>query len=187
MDIRSFGAAFQSEYSQRLGTGVISTGLDLGFATGDTAEYFGFLDHTNFADPKVHNPLLASFLFNPDFRVDQLLFRQVIGTVTNAVYFKPWVQYDLFESEKDALAGRLDILYGRALEPAATPGNSTSLGVETNLKVFYEDKGLFYAGIEWAMLWPLAGLDLVPTFQDAGVSYTSRWSTSVRARVGVQF
>jgi uncharacterized protein (TIGR04551 family) len=183
MDIRSFGLALQSEYTWKQ----VSFGLDAGFASGDSAPYFGYLDKSNFADPKFRNPQLSSFYFHPDYRVDTILFRHVIGTVTDAMYFKPFVQYDLFENENDALAGRLDILYARAIEPGATPGDAYDLGVETNLKIFYEEKGFFYAGIEWAMLWPLKALDLIPTYEDAGVSKTSRWSTAVRARIGVMF
>ena len=183
MDIRSFGFAFEGEYQTRN----LSLGLDTGLATGDTAEYFGVLDHTNYADPAVRNPRLAAFYFHPDYHLDNLLFRNVIGTVTNAFYFKPWIQYDLFEQDEDALAGRLDILYGRALEKTATPGDSANLGVETILKVFYEEKGLLYAGLEWSILWPLAAFDLIPSFEEVGVHKTSRWATALRARLGVMF
>ncbi len=183
MDIRSLGFAFEGEYQSR----GLSFGLDAGLATGDTAEYFGYLDRTNFADPAVRNPRLAAFYFHPDYHIDNLLFRQVIGTVTNALYFKPWIQYDLFESDEDALAGRLDILYGRAIEKSATPGNSANLGVETILRIYYEEKGLVFAGIDWSILWPMGAFDLIPSFEDVGVHKTSRWATALRARVGVMF
>lgn len=183
MDIRAFGAAFESEYM----TGNLSFGLHAGFAGGDDAEYFGYLDQTNFANPAVHNPRLASFYFNPDYRVDDLLFKYVIGTVTNAMYFKPFVQYDLFDSDTDALGARAEVLYARAIEPSATPGNSANLGVETSLKLFYEEKGLFFAGVEWTVLWPLAAFNLIPSFEDVGVSKAARWSTVLRGRIGVMF
>jgi len=183
MDVRAFGAAFESEYM----TGGLSFGLNSGFAGGDDSEYFGYLDKTNFANPTVHNPRLAAFYFNPDYRVDNLLFRYVIGTVTNAVYLKPFVQYDLFDSEKDALAGRFELLYARAVEKRATPGDSPNLGVETTIKLFYEEKNLFYAGVEWSVLWPLGAFNLIPSFEDVGVSKTSRWATSIRARIGLMF
>jgi len=183
MDIGAFGAAFESEYM----TGGLSFGLNAGFAGGDDSEYFGYLDKTNFANPKVHNSRLASFYFNPDYRVDNLLFRYVIGTVTNAMYFKPFIQYDLFDSDKDALAGRLEVLYARAVEERATPGDSPNLGVETTLKLFYEEKNLFYAGVEWSVLWPMAAFNLIPTFEDVGVSKTAHWTTSILGRIGVMF
>ncbi len=183
MDIRSVGFAFEGEYRMRN----LSVGFDAGLASGDTAEYFGYLDRTNFADASVRNPRLASFYFHPDYHIDNLLFRHVIGTVTNAMYFKPWIEYDLFESDDDALAGRLDILYGRALEKSATPGNSANLGVESILRVYYEEKDLLFAGIDWSILWPLGAFDLIPSFEDVGVHRTSQWAMALRARVGVLF
>lgn len=187
MDIRSFGAALESEFVFRLPTGVLSFGLDAGIATGDDSDYFGWLDHTNFADPSIRNPRLSSFYFNPDYRPDQLLFRNVIGTVTDAFYFKPWIQYDLFEDEKDALGAKLSIEYARALEARPTPGDDVNLGVETNLSVFYQQNNLFFIGVDWAMLWPFSAFDLIPTFEDAGVYKASQWCTAIRGRVGVMF
>jgi hypothetical protein len=31
---------------------------------------------------------ITNFRFDPDYRVDMLLFREIIGTVTDALYFK---------------------------------------------------------------------------------------------------
>lgn len=183
MDIRAFGGAFQGQYTWK----GLTVGLHAGFATGDTAEYFGFLDKSNFMNQNMHNPTLASFYFNPDYRVDTLLFRHVIGTVTNAMYYKAFGEYDLFESEKQSLGGRVELLYARALERSATPGNDPNLGVELNLKVFYEEKDMFFAGIDWAVLWPLDAFDLIPSFENVGISTKSKWSTAIRARVGVMF
>ncbi|MBM4396178.1 MAG: TIGR04551 family protein [Deltaproteobacteria bacterium] len=184
MEIRSIGGAFESEVQ----LGSFSFGMDLGVASGDTAEYFGWLDKSNFlSDPTSFNRRLSSFYFNPDYRPDLMMFRHVMGTVTNAFYFKPWFQYDIFESEKDALGGRIDLEYGRALEASATPGNDPNLGVELDVRLFYEQKGVFFAGIDWAVLWPLGAFDLISSFEDAGASYTSRWSTAIRGRIGIMF
>ena len=184
MELRSFGFAFESEFEFKN----LSFGFDTGLASGDKAEYFGFLDKSNFVGQR--NDRLASFYFNPDYHVDNLLFRRVIGTVTNATYFKPWVQYDLFDSEKDALAGKLSIMYARALEKTATPGDDPNLGVELNLNLFYEEKGFIHAGLEWAILWPLGAFDLIPSFppdNPSKQSKTSQWSTALRAVLGIQF
>jgi len=186
MDIRTFGAVLEAEY---LYNGNISFGFDAGIATGDkTHEYFGYMDQSTIIDGT--NPRLAAFYFHPDYHVDNLLFRRVMGTVTNAWYIRPWFQYDLFEEDDDSLAARLDVVYGRAMEANSTPGNSSNLGVELDLKIFYEEKGLFYAGLEWAVLWPLGAFDLVPGHggaPDTATAKSSQWSMVVRALVGVMF
>lgn len=185
MDIRSFGAALEFEYLM----GNISFGFDAGLATGDkTHQAFGYLDQSIINQGT--NPKLASFYFHPDYHVDELLFRRVMGTVTNSWYIRPWFQYDLFEAEADSLAARLDLVYGRALEANATPGNNANLGVELDLSIFYEEKGLIYAGLSWAVLWPLAGFDLVPGHGGVPTTATakgSKWSTAIRAIVGIMF
>ena len=32
---------------------------------------------------------MSDFKFSPDYHVDQIFFRHILGTVTNAMYFKP--------------------------------------------------------------------------------------------------
>jgi uncharacterized protein (TIGR04551 family) len=195
MDFLSFGAALETEFSMKLPTGILSFGVDAGIATGDDSDYFGWLDHTNFADPSMqqasmptnYNPRLSSFYFNPDYRPDQLLFRNMIGTVTDAFYVKPWVQYDLFEDDKDALGARLHVEYARALEARPTPGDDANLGLETNLGIFYQESDLFFIGVDWSMLWPFGAFDLIPTFENSGVSKSAQWCTALRGRVGIMF
>ena len=188
MDIRSFGLAFEGEYQ----TKNLTFGAYAGYASGDGSQYFGFLDHTNFAYPNAktnHNETLTSFYFNPDYRIDNILFRNVVGTVTDAWYVMPFVQYDLFDSEKEDLAGRLELLYARAVEADATPGHASNLGVGTNVKLYYQDKGLFYAGLEWSMLWPLDAFNLhyQATPASAPVEQSAHWSTALRANIGIMF
>lgn len=189
LDIQSFGGAIEGEYLR----GPISTGLNAGFATGTSAPYWGYRDQSN-VTTNASLTALKSFYFHPDYRVDQMLFRNVIGTVTNAWYVKPFVQYDLFEGDQDALAGRLEIVYARAFRANATPGRDPNLGVELDLKIYYEEKGSFFAGVDWGILFPLKGLDVSPSYgclPGTGDCQTNppkaRWSMSLRARFGVMF
>ena len=34
-------------------------------------------------------------MFNRDYKVDMIMWRHLFGAVTNAVYAKPFIQYDL--------------------------------------------------------------------------------------------
>ena len=192
LDILSFGGVLEGEYTR----GPISTGLYAGFATGTDAPYFGYADQNNVTTNKTLGSL-KSFYFHPDYRVDQLLFRHVLGTVTDAWYVKPFVQYDLFEGEQDALAGRLEIMYARALQKNATPGRDPNLGVEIDVKLFYEEKGSFFAGLDWGILFPLKGLNMPADYGctpdaagnpvDCHNARSARWSMSIRGRFGVMF
>lgn len=192
LDIQSFGGAIEGEYQR----GPISTGLYAGFATGTNAPWWGFRDQSNVTTNK-NLKSLKSFYFHPDYHVDQMLFRNVVGTVTNSWYVKPFVQYDLFEGEQDALAGRLEIMYARAFEKTATPGRDANLGVELDLKIFYEEKGAFFAGLDWGVLFPLKGFNMPADYgcapdaagnpQSCHAARSARWSMSIRGRFGVMF
>lgn len=187
-DVLQYGGVVQADYT----TGGLSVGLELGMASGDDdVEGFGALGTSNplyaFNNGSLvsnGNKKLTAFLFDPDYHTDLLLFREVIGTITNAMYFKPWVQYDLLEGEEAALGARFDLEYARAIQPAATPGNDGNLGVEMDLRIFYEEKGRFLAAIEWGILFPLAGFDLVDGFGGYdGSRVSAKWATTLQARV----
>jgi uncharacterized protein (TIGR04551 family) len=110
------------------------TGLDFGFATGDDRDFLGYLDGQNiveaddglYLDPDNtnvrENAEVTSFWFNRDYRLDLILFRQVLGGVTNAIYTKPWVAYDFLATDEVGLTARLDVLYAAAADPHGTPG-----------------------------------------------------------------
>src|SRR5207248_10608250 len=85
---------------------------------------------------------LSRFFFDPDYHVDLILFRRILGTVNNATYFKPGVSYDII----DNFGARVDIMYAMANRPVAYPGNSYNLGLEIDAQLMYknEEEG-FYA------------------------------------------
>ncbi len=193
LDILSFGGSIEGEYER----GPVSAGLYAGFATGTDAPYWGYADRSNVITNKDLKSL-KSFYFHPDYRADQLLFRRAVGTITNAWYIKPFVQYDLFEGPHDALAGRVELLYARAFEKSATPGGDPNLGVEIDVKLFYEEKGSFFAGVDWGILFPLKAFNMPASYGCApnedgsvneclGGSQSAKWSMSIRGRFGVMF
>jgi hypothetical protein len=114
-----------------------------------------------------------------------MLFREVIGTVTNAGYYKPWVRYDLFDSVEDALGAQLDLLFAHALEPSATPGGDSFLGFEADLRLFYEEKGRFNLDIESGFLVPGSAFDYVD--QNGEVVRSAEFAFTVQGRLTLQF
>jgi hypothetical protein len=99
--------------------------------------------------------------------VDEIFFRHILGTVTNAIYFKPQVAYwfDLQQTRQLGLTGA--VIYSMAQVKASTPGDGRSYGIEMNVGVNYRNTGEgFYAGLTWGVLWPLAALDRPATHAD---------------------
>ncbi|MGM0577010.1 MAG: TIGR04551 family protein [Myxococcota bacterium] len=180
--IRQYGLAAELEYDWHQ----MSFGLDTGFASGDSAEGFGVEDQHQLTEPDgTPNETVTAFKFDRDYHVDLLLFREVIGTVTNAVYVKPYVSYDLFDSVEESLGARLDLLYARAIEPRATPGDDGNLGFEADLRLFYEEKGTFNLDIESGFLFPGSAFDYVDA---SGTTVESaKFAFTVQTRLTLQF
>ena len=98
---------------------------------------------------------LNNFYFSPDYHVDEMFFRHIMGTVTNAVYFKPSVAYWLDVTEGRQLGGSLSLIYSLAPVPVSTPGNGVNYGIEMDVNLGYRNIGeKFYAGMVWGVSWP---------------------------------
>ena len=163
----------------------LTVGFDTGYASGDKAEYFGVRDHHNLGTANDPNKKLAAFKFDRNFYVDEILFREVIGTVTNATYLKPWIQWDFFSQPDLDLGMRMDIEWGMALRPEATPGNDFNLGVELDFSLFYQEVGVFRADIVTAFFIPGDAFDLVPGYRDPNqqVSKAAEWAARIHSRL----
>ena len=131
--------------------------LEIGYASGDDAEDPNANVNFRLANLVPNNNSIHRFTFDPDYHVDLILFRRILGTVNNATYFKPGVSYDIV----DNFGARVDLMYAIANRPVAYPGNSYNLGLEIDAQLMYknEEEG-FYAGLVYGVLFPFAGLGL---------------------------
>jgi len=165
----------------------LDIGLDAGFATGDDAEGFGILDRATLVNPdNSPNTKLTAFKFDRDYHTDLILFREVIGGVTNAVYIKPWIAYDLFEGPEDTLGFRLDLQYAQALEPLATPGNSSFLGFEADVRAyFYDTAAGFKLDVEMGFLLPGGAFNYRPV--DNTNNRDASFAFTLQTRLTMQF
>jgi uncharacterized protein (TIGR04551 family) len=150
-------------------------GFETGGATGDQAElacnptqgcssglYYPYLNHRwKFVPQPAGDRTLADFHFSPEYHVDEIFFRRIMGTVTNAAYVKPSIAYWLdLDSKKEREVGFSgSVIYSMALKPVSTPGNALSYGVEMNVGLQYRNlRENIYGGITWGVFWPMAAL-----------------------------
>jgi uncharacterized protein (TIGR04551 family) len=163
-----FGAAIESELLDPRGP--FTFGLDAGFASGDSAPGFGSHPRLGQAygqpgdvdGPQANVPYdntVDNFRFHPDYRIDRILFRELIGTVTDAVYLRPHARLRAF----DAPFGRLDLdlfaVGSFAVEPTSTPGQDRPLGLEIDPGLSYQSREGFGVAFDYALLIPFSGLD----------------------------
>lgn len=150
-------------------------GLETGGATGDQAElaynpsvgfgnglYYPYLNYRwKFVPQPAGDHSLNDFHFSPEYHVDEILFRRILGTVTNAIYVKPsiayWLDLDSSRIREVGISGGL--IYSFAPVPVSTPGNSMNYGIEMDLGLQYRNRREnFYAGLTWGVFWPMAAL-----------------------------
>jgi uncharacterized protein (TIGR04551 family) len=159
-DILSGGLVAKADY--KLLRDALRLYLEVGYASGDDSEDLN--GNVNFKtaiiqpfNPNGQGGHIGRFYFDPDYHVDLILFRRILGTVYNATYFKPGISYDII----DNFGARLDLMYALANNPVATPGNSLNLGLEIDAQLMYknEEEG-FYAGLVYGVLFPFSALTL---------------------------
>lgn len=153
VDLEQIGLAFEAQYD----SDTLTIGLDAGFATGGTTRG-------------------STFSFDPDYHLDLIMFREVLGTVANAWYAKPYVSFDFFQSRQDRLGFQVDLLLAGALDSDATPGKSSFYGFEGDVALFFHDKAGFRFDLEMGFLFPGAALNYRPVEvtneRDASFAFT---------------
>ena len=186
LTLRQLGWVVASEL--RLYRDALFVGLETGGASGDQAEDAGqYLNYRwRFVQQPTGDHRISDFHFSPDYHVDQILFRHIIGTVTNAVYIKPQTAYWFDLGRTRALGLNGSVIYSMAQVPVSTPGNELMYGLEMDVGAGYRNTAEgFYAGFTWGVLWPLGALNrpspLWTTAEDASVAQI------LRIYLGVKF
>ena len=162
-----WGGVLQTNFGHR--TWPVQGGVDGGIASGDAAPGFGAypglledapepgeLDGPQ-ANPPYDNTV-NNFRFHPDFHIDRILFREIIGTVTDAAYVRPRVEWTIGDPKRGALTMELAAVLSFAMEPTSTPSGERGLGVEIDPTIRYEN-GAFRAQAYYALLLPGAAFD----------------------------
>ncbi len=152
-DIMMYGGAFKSAF-QNEGIGVY---LEGGLASGDDTGCFGVYPVSGDASctlststGQVNNDITA-FKFHKNFRVDNLLFRDIVGAVTNAVYLKPTFSINAYPFYAPQQLGLdVSVLKALAMNPAGTPGGGSDIGWEFDARGFLGQKGMFLAQVTFA-------------------------------------
>jgi uncharacterized protein (TIGR04551 family) len=181
--ILQFGWALRSQY--RFLHDTLFLGLEMGMASGDQDEPANADINVRRTNPVAYDTdrRLHRFSFDPDYHVDLILFRQLLNGVSNAIYFKPSIEYDLVQT----FGARLGLIYSLAHEPTGYPGNSQNLGMELDLDLFYRNVDeKFYTGLQYGVLFPLGAFDRPAEIYgstlgaDASTAQTLRWNVVVK-------
>lgn len=168
LDSTQFGAALETEFGAI--DWPVRFGVDAGFASGDAAPGFGAFPQPYDAPaqpgqldgPQSNIPSdteVNNFRFHPDYRVDRILFREIIGTVTDAAYVRPHVAWDFAHLGPGTFSAGLSAISSWAVEPTSTPSGSRYLGLEIDPTLAYTAYDTFVVSAEYAAYFPGAAFD----------------------------
>jgi uncharacterized protein (TIGR04551 family) len=180
-NIRQFGFALETEW--RAVEDRLRIGFGSGFATGDDdvegINGFGGLDPATTPlgglDAQLtRDRTFSTFRFHPDYRVDLILWRNILQRIQAAYYFRPSVEYDFLKlDDGQRFGGGATLVWSRASEFVQAPGNDEDLGVELDGTLYYQAQGGtfsvddkkmtgFFAKLQYGVLFPLDGLGRLP-------------------------
>ncbi|MCP4196435.1 MAG: TIGR04551 family protein, partial [Proteobacteria bacterium] len=168
LELIQFGGIIQIDYG--LLSDQLRIGAEFGYASGDgnsegmraPATYDQHNPDDNKNDRYRSNEYTV-FSFNPAYTVDLILYRHILGSISQSYYFKAWVRYDFL---KNALGRNLgveaDVIYSRAAAADSTINNTANLGVEIDIKIMFVTQDRFHAGLAYGVLFPLDGFKGAP-------------------------
>jgi uncharacterized protein (TIGR04551 family) len=172
--LRQWGGSVVADY--KISPNKIMLGAEIGAASGDDAPGFGNIPSRGVAQygsvegqqwREGADRTMRNFRFNPAYRVDLILWRHVLGQVTDAMYVKPKMRWDILPG----LALDLAVIYSRAMFAESTPSSvgdgafglldegSANLGIEGDAVLTYTSGDGFQLFGEWGVLQPLSGLE----------------------------
>jgi len=193
-ELLQFGLAFEGEY--HLLNDQLGIYFNAGYASGDADQeglsQIGGLQPQLPAGPDRRvDRTYSTFYMHPNYRVDLILWRNVLRQVGGAYYFRPGLSYDFIRNSFGQLLGaRADVIWSRASVPIQTWGNADDLGVEIDVSLYYRSEDGpdlldgFYAQAQWGIFFPLEGLGWLPGInEDIGLGNAQTF----RLILGVQY
>jgi uncharacterized protein (TIGR04551 family) len=214
VNVVEFGVAGEADF--KLLNGALVLGFKGGFASGDSAPGFGVrvtrpslapgattksaqpgdIDGQQFGRqyPCPGNPArtctdtdIRNYDFNADYHIDQILWRYIIGTITDGWYLRPSVQWNITDSLQ--LDG--NVVYSQAIYASSTPSasqvglGSYALGLEVDLGLRYQTEDGLFAWLYYGILFPFDGLQNTSI---GGIGIVGlHVAQSIRAMVGIRF
>lgn len=164
--VRQWGFAQRTTYKALRNT--LRVGIEVGGASGDEAETHNINVLGGGSNPPpacdidsgcpAGSDTFSLFRFDPDYKVDLVLFREILGMVQNALYVRSFLAYDPVETFRLQMA----LVPSWALEPVSTPGNKSWYGMELDTGIFWnnEEHG-FHAGLEWGVFFSAGAFNSV--------------------------
>ena len=179
-----FGYALELKYG--LFKDRFHIGLDHGFASGDSDPRRTYVSPLGSATDRTW----SKFRFNPAYFQDLLLFREMLGTASNAAYFKPWLAFYFFDYN---FSGRLDIEYAVAPQKSSTWGRKANYGLEIDMSLRYHDRQepIFFQ-LQYGVMFPFGAFTRDPAIYNTDTyavenNGDAKAAQTIQAQLGIRF
>ena len=179
----------------------LKVGVGFGYASGDKDVESLSPPTQGFQPQLTTDRTFSTFRFHPDYRVDMILFRNILTRVQGAYYLRPNVSYD-FQRDKNGqrIGGQAAMIWSRASQFIQTPGHQPDLGIELNFGLYYQAKdgtlndnldkmGGFFTSLQYGVLFPLGGLGYMVNETDpqTGQKPGTQTAQTVKWYLGIMF
>jgi uncharacterized protein (TIGR04551 family) len=151
--LRRFPIRFRAEVG--LASGDDAPGFGTRFPAGQVQTQPGDLDGPQLRPPV--DTTIDNFRFSPDYQVDLVLWRRILGQVTDAIYVKPSIRLGPFGSGMHHALVDIAVVDSNAMFATSTPGGNRHLGVELDLRARYRLEQGFEALLQYGVFFPGAG------------------------------
>ena len=144
-ELDQLGVAMEFDYSK----GAMATGFNAGYASPRTSDCdpdaavgctqvfaFGVKDNWQIS---ADEPRLTNFRFDRNYMIDMIMFREIIGAITNAYYINPYFSFDFLAKQNDILGARFDLITATAVDAERTPSGEGFYGVEADAALYYRE------------------------------------------------
>ena len=157
-----FGGTLVAQWKEPgLGVGVLT---ELGFASADSDYGFPFGGATaqdggqagDYFGSQLNGAggsSLESFQFHPSYQVDLILWRTLLGGVSEAAFARTKVDGQFLET----FTLESNFIYSHGLSPSSTPGGIASLGFEADFSASIQISS-FSLRLDYGVLFPFGGL-----------------------------
>jgi uncharacterized protein (TIGR04551 family) len=160
--VQSAQTGFVFDGSLRTEDDLHALDLQLGYASSDASPLFASgttlkipaADGSTQTIPVPENDRLDRFSMHPDFRVDRILFRELLGRVSGAAYVRPAVRGTLAGNHTGRLVASLAAIASMATNAASTPSGKSFLGFEVDPTLAWQGTDGFTLSLEGAAFFP---------------------------------
>ncbi|MFH1438193.1 MAG: TIGR04551 family protein [Pseudomonadota bacterium] len=125
----------------------------------------GDLDGPQFSVPGDRD--INNLRLNPDFIVDTILWRRIVGRITDAVVIRPSIKYRPGSGFELSAAS----VTSMSVYASSAPGNANYLGTEIDVSISYLFEPGFLIRGSYALFVPGSGMDNVVLGHDAGPAH----------------